>query len=93
MLQRKSLLALLALLVVAHLIVFLPLSLPVQAVGVLLLTTLLPGLLWVEMLVGRSSRPPTAFEYLLYAIGIGYSNMVILMLLVQALPGPEGEGR
>ena len=88
MLQRKSLLVLLALLVVTHLMVFLPLPLPLQAVGVLLLTALLPGLLWVDLLVGRSSRPPTTFEYLLYAIGIGYSNMVILMLLVQALPGP-----
>jgi len=88
MLQRNSLFTLLALLVLAHSVLVLPLPFPVQAIGILLFTGLLPGLLWVELLVGRSSAAPTMAEYLLYAIGIGYSNMVILMLLVHYLPGP-----
>ncbi len=83
-----SLFALLALLAVAHLLLWLPLPLFLSAIGALLLTAFVPGLLWADFLVGRSNRPPTGFEYLLYGIGLGYSNMVILMLLVQALPGP-----
>lgn len=100
MLQRKYLFALLGVLVLAHGVLFLPLSLPVQAMGILLFTGFIPGLLWVALLVGRRSafdksapspadaHVPTVAEYLLYAVGTGYSNLVILMLLVHYLPGP-----
>lgn len=88
MLSRKLLLGLLLAAVVCHgaLLGQLPQSL--QTIGILLLAGLIPGLLWVELLVGRSSAPPTAAEFILYAIGLGYSNLVLLMLAVHYLPGP-----
>jgi hypothetical protein len=88
MLQRTSLLTLLAILALVHGLLLLPLPFALQALDILLLSGFIPGLLWVEVLVGRSTAPPTIAEYLLYAIGIGYSNLVILMLLVHNLPGP-----
>lgn len=88
MLSRKLLLSLLPAALLMHLALLGQLPQSVQAIGILLLAGFIPGLLWVDWLVGRSSTPPTLVEYLLYAIGIGYSNLVVLMLAVHYLPGP-----
>lgn len=88
MLSRKLLGGLLLATLFLHLALLSQLPQSIQAVGLLLLTGFIPGLLWVDLLVGRSSAPPTVAETILYAIGIGYSNLVVLMLAVQYLPGP-----
>ena len=88
MLNRKSLLVLLLVALATHLTLLGQPYPALQAINLLLLTGFVPGLLWVELLVGRSSAPPTLAEYLLYAIGMGYSHMIVLMLLVHYVPGP-----
>ncbi|MBX3013966.1 MAG: glycosyltransferase family 39 protein [Caldilineaceae bacterium] len=88
MLNRRLLLTLLLITLVSHLTLLVSLPQSVQLVGILLFTGLIPGVLWVEWLVGRSKAPPPLTEYLLYAIGLAYSNLIILMLLVHYLPGP-----
>ncbi len=58
----------------------------VQAVAALLLTALLPGALWGELLVPRASGVSLA-ERALYAIGLGYAHLVIVLLGLSYLPG------
>ena len=86
--MKKFLLALLSVAIIAHLLLFAPAPLIGQAVAVLVLTGLLPGLLLVELLVGQSEAPPSLGERILYAIGAGYALMVLVMLGVSYLPGP-----
>ncbi len=57
-----------------------------QAIGVLLITALLPGALWVELLVPRAVNLSLA-ERALYAIGLGYAHLVIVLLALSYLPG------
>ncbi|MEZ4859969.1 MAG: glycosyltransferase family 39 protein [Caldilineaceae bacterium] len=87
MLNRKILSALLLLFLLAHLPLLWTPTLAFQAASVLLFTGLLPGLLWVELLVGRSQARPTWAEYLLYTVGAGYANQVVVMLFLSYLPG------
>lgn len=58
-----------------------------QSGAVLILTGLLPGSLLVQLLLGQSAAPPPLAERLLYTVGIGYSWMVIGMLVLSYLPG------
>lgn len=85
--MNRILLSLLGIAIIAHLILLAPVPFVVQAVAVLILTGLLPGLLLVELLVGQSEAPPALGEHILYAIGAGYGIMVVVMLLVSYLPG------
>ncbi|MEZ4866512.1 MAG: glycosyltransferase family 39 protein [Caldilineaceae bacterium] len=71
----------------AHLLLWPTAPLMMQAVGALLLSALAPGLLLVDLLVGRSSAPPPWWERLLYSIGAGYSNLVLILLGISYLPG------
>lgn len=70
----------------AHLLLWIGQPLIVPAVAALVLTGLLPGLLFVELLFGRHT-PPTWVERILYGIASGYGIMVVVMLLVSYLPG------
>lgn len=88
MLSRKLLGSLLVAALVLHGVLLGQLPQSVQTIGLLLLVGLIPGLLWVDLLIGRSTAPPTLAEYWLYAIGMGYSHLVLLMLALQYLPGP-----
>ncbi len=71
----------------AHGILLTPAPLLLTALATLLLAALLPGMLFVEWLVGRSAAPPTPWERALYSVGVGYANMVIIMLGLSYLPG------
>ena len=53
----------------------------------LLLAGLLPGLLLVEAVVGRSDAPPSLWERALYSVAAGYGVMVVVMLGLSYLPG------
>ncbi len=86
--DRRTLYLLIIMALVAHLALFLPLPLVVQAVAALIVAGLLPGALLVEALVGQSEAPPALAERLLYSIGTGYAVMVFGMLAVSYLPGP-----
>src|SRR5215212_6355496 len=86
--HRRILFLLIIMTLVAHLALFLPLPLVVQAVAALIVAGLLPGALLVEAVVGQSEAPPDRAERLLYAIGAGYAVMVFGMLAVSYLPGP-----
>lgn len=77
--------ALLALL--AHGILLTPTPLLLKALATLILAAFLPGALFVEWLVGRSTAPPTPWERILYSVGTGYANMVLVMLGLSYLPG------
>ena len=80
-----SMIILLTIALLAHLVIFVDLPLLYRTVAVLALTGLLPGILLVEWLVGRSTAPPTAGEHLLYSIGAGYAIIVVVMLLLSYL--------
>ena len=69
--------------------VFLMLDLPqpIRAVAALLLTGILPGVLAVDLLVGRSGSPPDPWERALYATGASFTSIVIVMLAISYLPG------
>ncbi len=89
---RRALVWIVAVALAANALLWLPMAAgfvaPLQAVAVLLLAGLLPGLLLVELVVGRSAAPPTRWERALLAVGAGYGLMVVTMLLVSYLPGP-----
>lgn len=72
---------------VAHVALFAPAPLLLQTAAVLVLVTLLPGILLVESLVGRTPHPPERGEYLLYAVGAGVSILILLMLGINYFPG------
>jgi hypothetical protein len=73
---------------VAHGVLLAEFPLLWRTVAVLVLAGLLPGLLIVELLVGRSSAPPEPGEFLLYAVGVGYAVLIVGFLLLSYLPGP-----
>ncbi len=73
--------------VAAHLLILLPLNMIVQAAAMLLLAGLLPGLLLVEAVVGRSAAPPGPWERTLYAVAAGFGVIVVTMLGLSYLPG------
>ncbi len=85
---RRLLLGLLAAAALAHILLLAPLPILVQAIAALLLAGLIPGLLLVELLVGRSAAPPSLWERSLYSIAAGFGILVLVMLLVSYLPGP-----
>lgn len=70
----------------ATLALFLP-ALPylIRAIAAYLLTAVIPGILLVELLLGRQAIP--AWEKFLYGLGVGYGTMVIGTLLLSYLPG------
>ncbi len=86
-LNHKTLLWVGAAAAAAHLLILLPLHMVVQAAAVLLLGGLLPGLLLVEAVTGRTDAPPTLWERALFAVAAGYGVMVIVMLGLSYLPG------
>ena len=71
----------------AHLCLWFDLPLIWQTLAVLVLAGFLPGVLFVEWLVGQSDAPPDPGEQLLYSIGAGYALMVVGMLCISYLPG------
>ncbi|MFN8494594.1 MAG: glycosyltransferase family 39 protein [Caldilineaceae bacterium] len=73
--------------ILANIVILSPVPLLLKSIGVLSLTGLLPGAFFVEWLVGRSDAPPSRWEFALYAIGAGYSTMVIITLVLSYLPG------
>lgn len=70
----------------AHILLWVGQPLLIPAVAALVLTGLLPGLLFVELLFGRRTSPTWA-ERFLYGLASGYGIMVVVMLLVSYLPG------
>ena len=67
----------------ANIALFLGLPLTWQATAALILAGLLPGLLFVEWLLGGSRRAlPEPWERSLYAVGAGYGTMVVVLLLL-----------
>lgn len=85
---RSHLLILVGVAALAHVLILAPLPLIVQALAALTLCGLLPGLLLVESLVGRSDAPPGPWERLVASIGAAYAVAVVILLLVTYLPGP-----
>jgi len=85
--MRKFIVIILAGAIVAHMFMLLDLPLLLQAIAVLALTGLLPGLLLAEALVGQSVAPPPQWERALYAIAAGYGTLVLGMLWASYLPG------
>jgi hypothetical protein len=85
----------LALILAALLQLFLlwPAPLLLHAAATLLFTGLLPGILLVELLVGRSKAPPTLAERAIYSVGAGYGCMVAMLLLLSYLPGGLTRGQ
>ena len=76
----------------ANIALFLELPLTWQAAAVLVLAGLLPGILFVEWLLGGSRRAlPEPWERSLYAVGAGFGIMVVVLLLLSYLPGPLEE--
>lgn len=73
--------------ITANLILLSGAPLPLQAGAVLVLTWALPGLLLVEVLIGRSAAPPEPWERSLYVAGAGYGAMLLTMLALSYLPG------
>lgn len=71
----------------SHGVLFLGFPLLWQTGATLLLTGLLPGYLVVQLVLGKATAAPSWAERWLYAIGIGYSFMVITMLALSYLPG------
>ena len=59
-----------------------------QSLAVFTLCGLLPGLLLVDAIVGRSAAPPTILERIVLSVGMGYAALVIGILLLSYLPGP-----
>jgi xanthosine utilization system XapX-like protein len=57
------------------------------SIAALVLAGLLPGILLVVLLVGRSDAPPHPAETFLYGVGVGYGVIVVGMLLLSYLPG------
>jgi hypothetical protein len=57
----------------------------IRAIAAYLLTAVIPGILLVEVLLGREDIP--AWEKALYGVGVGYGTMVIGTLLLSYLPG------
>lgn len=86
--KRVHLLILVGAAVLAHLLILMPLPLVVQALAALVLCGLIPGLLLVEAVVGRSAAPPGPWERTVTSIGAGYGVMVVMLLLASYLPGP-----
>jgi len=84
---HRVLLLILGCAIIAHAILLIDLPLIIQALAVLILAGLLPGLLVVELLIGQSPAPPSLGERLLYAVGAGYAVIVLVMLGVSYLPG------
>ena len=87
--QKPLIPAVCGLALLAHLAIFGPLPLSWQAGAVLILTGLLPGLLFVEWLLGgRAGCLPEPWERSLYVLGAGYAIMVVVMLALCYVPGP-----
>lgn len=73
--------------VAANVILLTNVPLTLQSIAALLLTSLLPGALLTELLVGRSAAPPHLWERALYTVGVGYSCLVLTTLALSYLPG------
>lgn len=84
---RRLVAVVLALAALAHLLLFLDLPLIIGGAAALTLAALLPGILLVELMIGRPFRRPSPLEHVLYCVGAGYSIMVVVMLVVSYLPG------
>lgn len=84
--RRNVIWTLLGVALLATLTLFLP-AVPylIRALAAYLLTAVLPGILLVEVLLGREEIP--AWEKALYGVGVGYGTMVIGTLLLSYLPG------
>lgn len=72
---------------VLYLALWLPLPLGVQTAAILALIGLAPGILFVELLLGRCESPPDRWEWWLYGAGVGYAILTLGMLLISYLPG------
>ena len=84
----RSLIIVAGLALLAHVAIFVNLPLSWQSAAVLLLTGFLPGLLFVDWLLGGHARPlPEPWERSLYAVAAGYGVMVTVLLLLSYLPG------
>ncbi len=73
---------------VAHSLLFLPANYVVHSLAMLVLCAFLPGVLLVELIVGRSDAPPQILERLVLSVGMGYAALVVGMLLLSYIPGP-----
>ncbi len=64
-------------------------SLPhlLQAIAALLLVGMVPGVLFVEALIGQGDSPPHWLERIIYSVGAAYVLAVALLLLLSYLPG------
>jgi hypothetical protein len=72
---------------VLHGLLWLPAPLVIQTAAVMLLIAFLPGLLFVQWLLGRCAAPPDRWEHLLYTAGAGYAWLTVAILLISYLPG------
>ena len=84
----RNLTIILAVAVLAHVAIFVDLPLFWRSASVLLLTAFLPGLLFVDWLLGGDDRPlPESWERSLYALAAGYGIVTAVLLLLSYLPG------
>ncbi len=73
--------------ITAHIIILSKTWLMLKVIAIIALTGILPAILLVGLLIGRSKYPLSIGEKCVYVIGVGYSIMIITMLLVSYLPG------
>ena len=85
--RRSLLLVTVALAVILHALLWLPLPLIMQTIAALLLTGFLPGTLLVEWLIGHGAAPPDLWERILYSSAAGYGVMTLVLLGLSYLPG------
>ncbi len=71
----------------ALVLVLLPAPHWVNALGVVVLCILLPGLLLVMLLLCRPNAPPTILEFAVLGVAAGIGLAVVTMLLLSYLPG------
>ncbi|MFN2200146.1 MAG: ArnT family glycosyltransferase [Caldilineaceae bacterium] len=63
-----------------------------QSLAVFALCALLPGILLVDVIVGRTGAPPTVLERVVLSLGMGYAALATVLLLLSYLPGPLQTG-
>lgn len=83
----KCTIVIVALAVITHAILFFWPQLLAQAIATLVLTGLLPAILFIELLLDRQHAAPTLAERILYTIATGYTAIVLVGLLLSYLPG------
>ncbi len=78
---------LLAIGVIAHFFLWLPVPLGVRAIAALAIAGGIPGYLWIMAWVGQQPAAPKGWERWILGIGSAYSLMILVMLALSYWPG------